>query len=336
MIRNALMPFGVLYGSATAVRNWLYDNNIYKTEGIGKPVISIGNLTVGGTGKTPLAMAIAELILAQGKKPAIVSRGYGGELIGVEQVDIDHHSASSHFGDEPVLMAIRLRNVPVVVGADRVAAAIQAARSSDVVIADDAFQHRRLRRNLDIVVIDASQKLSTLLSLPWGNARESWSGLSRANLVVLSKVNLADGNLVERWRRKLAKLPNLPVVEAVYIADGLSDINGQPWIKPMKSWMAVSGIGQPKPFQRLLIDEMKLSVTKHHWYRDHYAFTEQDIEELAKELSPNMGIVITEKDAVKWRRSRHPVLDRVAVARVKVGWPKGKEALDRALAALPI
>lgn len=323
----------MVYGSATATRNWLYDHGWRKKTAIGKPVISVGNLTVGGTGKTPIAMYVAEFLQSRGLKPAIVSRGYGGEILGVEKVDVENYQASSRYGDEPVLMATHLSNVPVIVGPDRVLAAQKAAEVADVIVADDAFQHRRLVRNLDIVVVDSTQKQWALRSLPWGMARESWTGIGRAGLIILSKTNLADADQVDRWRQQLKEMTSAPVVEAGYKPDGLVDMTGRPWQKSMDSWLAVSGIGQPKPFQRLLIDELKLNVERHYWYRDHHAFTEQDIADLANKLDPNMGIVITEKDAVKWRRSGHSVLDRVAIAKIKLSWPKGKEELDRALVA---
>ena len=178
-----LLPLSVLYAAIMAVRRWSYKTGLLKQHRVAKPVIIVGNLTVGGTGKTPLVVWLAQRLDAQGLKVAIVSRGYGGSGGAPREVS-STKGEWREVGDEPVLLS-RRSGCPVFVSADRVAAATAAVESgSDVIVSDDGLQHLRLARDVEIVVIDGARGLGNQRLLPAGPLRESARRLSSVNLVV--------------------------------------------------------------------------------------------------------------------------------------------------------
>ena len=186
-----LAPFSFLYSQVMALRNLLYDRDVLPTFEVGIPIVSVGNLTLGGTGKTPLICELVAWALENKLHPGVVSRGYRGQVRGVELVT--PNGDPSYFGDEPVMIASRFANVPVYVGADRVAAVKKMIEHQkvDIIFADDAFQHRRLGRKADIVVVDCTEAISNYRVVPVGRARENVRGLDRADFIILNKVNLA-------------------------------------------------------------------------------------------------------------------------------------------------
>ena len=332
-----LKPLGLIYGGAMAWRNQLYDQGVWRAETVNCPVISVGNLTVGGAGKTPVTMAVLEKLLSQNLKPAVVSRGYGRATSGVWQVDLVAPQAAAQFGDEPVLIKSRFHGVPVYVGEKKVKAARLAIAENqlDVILADDAFQHRALARQLDVVVIDSTQGLGSLYPVPWGMAREKSCGLKRAGIVVLNKVNLSSPELLAKWRTWLSQ--NLrstqKVVEAAYQTLPLQGLTG-PQALEAKEWLACAGVARPSSFLHLLRKELKLNITNEIWFRDHHLFTVKDLQKIETKLYSGQGIVITEKEAVKWRSLPSPLLERVAVVSLDLKWTSGEEELDRALTAV--
>ncbi|MCB0357639.1 MAG: tetraacyldisaccharide 4'-kinase, partial [Bdellovibrionales bacterium] len=179
-----------LYSSVLKFRNYSYDNKIFKIHQVTKPVISIGNLTVGGTGKTPIVDHLLYWTRAKGIKAGVVSRGYGGSYDGVKKVPLT--ADPNIYGDEPCMLAMRNIDTPIYVCADRVHAAntLIGNEKVDVVIADDAFQHRRLYRDLDIVVVDLLEPKENYSSLPFGRAREPIQSMKRADVIILNKANL--------------------------------------------------------------------------------------------------------------------------------------------------
>lgn len=332
--RRLLEPLGRLYGEFMNVRNYFYDKGIFAANEAGCPVISVGNLTVGGAGKTPVVMAILKKIIANNKKPAVVSRGYGRSTGGVMKVDFHAIDAATLYGDEPVLIQSVFPEVPVYVGARRIEVAKKALAENqvDVILADDAFQHRSLARRIDIVVIDSTQELKSLNPIPWGMAREKSSALKRATIVILNKVNLAPPDLLQGWQQWLRTQlrADQVLVEAGYRALPLQTLLGVRGFAAQE-WIAVAGIARPEPFLKLLKQELKLKVTTELWFKDHHQFTEQDLKKVEAYLLPGQGVVITEKDAVKWRGLKSGLLEKVAVAGLELEWLKNEEALDHAL-----
>jgi tetraacyldisaccharide 4'-kinase len=312
-----LIPLAWLYSSATRFRNLLFDDQIRQSKKISKPVISIGNLTAGGTGKTPITAFLIEnlsvRLMAGRKTIGIVSRGYGGRERGPVTVAQDGSSDSaSRFGDEPTWLAQQFPQTPVVVGRDRVAACNALLRDHQValIIADDAFQHRRLRRDLDIVLLDATEPRWHYSSLPLGRLRENFTSLERAQVIFLTKVNLAEATQVAWLRERCRQLSGqhfiaefesrilalMPLLGAVRDQDGIVPAS----LRNQKV-MLVSAIGRPTAFRDLFEQEAAMTCVDHLVFADHHAFNQTDCQrmaERARALTIDV-IVITEKDAIK-------------------------------------
>jgi tetraacyldisaccharide 4'-kinase len=176
-------PLSVLYGAVSGARNALYENGLIRAHRLKGPVVSVGNISVGGSGKTPFIIMLGEMLKANGIRFDVLSRGYGRQTTGVKQVD--ESGTAADFGDEPLLIARRLR-VPVVVGESRAAAGQFAERQfgPQLHLLDDGFQHRALHRDFDIVLVSSEDARDKLL--PIGRLREPWSALGRADAIVLT------------------------------------------------------------------------------------------------------------------------------------------------------
>jgi tetraacyldisaccharide 4'-kinase len=245
-------------------------------------VISVGNLTVGGTGKTPLVIALAEAFRERGFRPVILSRGYGRTSRGV----VIDGSNWKETGDEPFLMKRRLRDVHVVVGADRYQAGIAAERNQlgNLFILDDGFQHRRLHRDVDILAIDPVEWAGGETLLPSGSWREPKSAAARAHLACIQEI---EG----------AVFPSLPIpsfrvryeVEGVYSEDTRLDDNRL----KQSSVVAFAGIAKPDRFFSTL-ESIGIQPVKCVPFRDHHDYSKREIENLGGDM-----LVTTEKDAVR-------------------------------------
>ena len=270
-------PLSTIYGSVVAARNALYDRGLLRARRLQGGVVSIGNLSAGGSGKTPFVLLLGELLKARGVKFDVLSRGYGRQSKGVRLVD--PAGLPQEFGDEPLLIARKLQ-VPVIVGEDRYEAG-QFAESkfgAQLHLLDDGFQHRALARDFDIVLVtpqDATDKL-----LPAGRLREPLPSLRRADVVVLASGASAEsfplvGKVVWRVRRGLipTNVPPRPVV--------------------------FCGIARPQNFV-LQLRTANIEPVAEAFYRDHHAYTEKDVRELLelRQRSEAGGFVTTEKDAV--------------------------------------
>jgi len=271
--------FGLLssvFGIGVRSRNALYDRGLFRGRRLRAPVVSVGNLSVGGSGKTPFVILLGELLKARGIECDILSRGYGRQSAGVAIVD--PQGAAREFGDEPLLMARRL-GVPVVVGEDRYQAGLLAEKKfgPQLHILDDGFQHRALARDFDIVLVTPEDVNDRLL--PRGRMREPTSSLRRADAVVLSGATPEsfplDGKRV--WQVSRGILP--------------TDIPPRP--------VAFCGIARPGNFFREL-RMTRVEPVAEASYRDHHAYTERDVQELLELCSSREGggYVTTEKDAI--------------------------------------
>jgi len=272
-----LNPLSAIYGGIVGTRNALYDRGVLRARRLQGPVISVGNLSAGGSGKTPFVMLLGELLKARGIKLDVLSRGYGRQSRGVRLVD--PAGLPQEFGDEPLLIARKLQ-VPVIIGEDRYQAG-QFAESrfgTQLHLLDDGFQHRALARDFDIVLVtppDAGDRL-----LPSGRLREPLSSLRRADAVVLASGASAEsfplaGKLVWRARRGIVtkEVPPRPVV--------------------------FCGIARPQNFV-LQLRAANIEPVAEAFYRDHHAYSDKDVRELLalKQRSDAGGFVTTEKDAV--------------------------------------
>jgi len=289
-----------IFGWAVRTRNLLYDRGVWRARRLAGPVVSVGNLSVGGAGKTPLVILLGELLAARGVRLDVLTRGYGRRSRGVALVDPG--GPASEFGDEPLLIARRLR-VPVIVAEDRYQAGCFAEQrfGPQLHLLDDGFQHRQLARAFDIVLVSPDDLRDRLL--PAGRLRESLASLRRADAVVLDASASAedlplDHQLLWRTRRGIA-LQNVPA-------------------RPV----AFCGIARPRRFfQQLRAAGVELAGEVA--FRDHHAYTEKDLLRLqrTRERIGASGFVTTEKDAI----NLGPALERLQPAAVV---PVTMELLD--------
>ena len=270
-------PLSVIYGGVVRARNKLYDRRVLPARRLQGSVISVGNLSVGGSGKTPFVMLLGELLKARALKFDVLSRGYGRKSRGA--LLVDPAGLPNEFGDEPLLIARKLQ-VPVIVGEDRYDAGRYAESKfgPQLHLLDDGFQHRRLARDFDIVLVTPQDVTDRLL--PVGRLREPLRSLRRADAIALAsgataETFPAEGKLVWRVRRGIAS-QNVPLRPVVFC-----------------------GIARPQNFV-LQLRTANIEPVAEAFYRDHHAYTEKDVRELLvlKQKSEAGGFVTTEKDAV--------------------------------------
>ena len=298
-----------LYGSLVSTRNHLYDGGVLRAHKLAGPVVSVGNLSAGGAGKTPFVILLGELLKQSGVAFNVLSRGYGRQTKGV--LLVDRNGSAAEFGDEPLLIGRRL-GCPVIVGESRYRAGLFAERKfgPQLHILDDGFQHRSLARDLDIVLLTPEDLKDDLL--PKGRLREPLQSLQRANAVVLtgdldaSRLPVS-GNATWRIRRdiQIASAPPRPMV--------------------------FCGIARPQAFVQQLRSKGVVPVAE-TFYRDHHLYSDSDVEDLLRRKAQNRadGFITTEKDAVNLG-SRICNLDPIAFARVTMEIVEPAEAVDTLL-----
>ena len=307
-----------IFDGVTRVRNWLYDRRVLKSYKVGAVVVSIGNISAGGSGKTPLTDLLLQAFEKRGERVAVLSRGYKGiHTEVVEKVDLAfENSPVKRFGDEPVLLAQRNPGVPVFVGRNRLLAARKILEIQPVrfLILDDGFQHRRLFRNLNILVVDATEDPGRWYLLPKGLGREGLYAVKRSDLAILTKTNFVDDQRLIYWKQILSRYgrAELPVWECRYEADGLFELMSQ---KPVEldaihpgDVLLLSGIAKPETFQRLVENELGLKCVQALIYEDHHEFSARDLAKAKKRAQDAnvSAILVTEKDAVKLRTLIQP------------------------------
>jgi tetraacyldisaccharide 4'-kinase len=325
-----LRGVALVYGAGVSLRRLGYDRGLVPIERLPVPVASVGNVTVGGTGKTPTARHVAALLSAAGRRPAIVSRGYGGRHAsgpgrrGIPLVVGDGRSvlaSAADAGDEPVLLAGRA-GVPVVVCPDRVAAGRLAIErfGADSLVLDDGFQHRRLARDLDLVLVDGRRGLGNGRLLPAGPLREPASALARAHVILLTKraksgtrdrFSTTEGAGILSRVRALA--PRAAVFEADYRPVGLRPLapsGGTPLpIAPAgrplegRRVAALSGLADPSSFHDVLA-RLGAREVRPLVFPDHHRYVDADLARIAAAAAEADVLVTTEKDAVKLEPTR--------------------------------
>lgn len=295
----ALLRWGLLlasgpYGLATRFRNMCFDRGWMQSVAAPVPVVSVGNLTVGGTGKTPCVEYVARYYRQHAKRVAILSRGYGTE---------------SGPNDEARVLEENLPDVPHLQGANRAALAEIAVEEleSEILVLDDGFQHRRLQRDLDIVLIDATDPWGQGYLLPRGLLRESRKGLRRAQVVVLTRCDQVEEAGRAKIRQQVASIaPRLPMVETCHRPEDLLNSNGETTeIEELKGRpvAAFCGIGNPEAFRQTLLACGASSVDL-NVFNDHHPYDRSDVEALqhwASRTPADALIVTTQKDLVKLR-----------------------------------
>lgn len=302
-------PLSTIYGSVVRARNALYDRGLLPARRLQGPVVSVGNLSAGGSGKTPFVLLLGELLKGRGIKFDVLSRGYGRKSKGVRLVDPS--GLPREFGDEPLLIARKLQ-VPVIVGESRYDAGhfAESKFGPQFHLLDDGFQHRALARDFDIVLVtpqDANDRL-----LPAGRLREPLGSLRRADAIVLASGASAESFPLEGkvvWRVRRGILPqNVPPRPIVFC-----------------------GIARPQNFV-LQLRAANIEPVAEAFYRDHHSYTEKDIRELLalKQRSEAGGFVTTEKDAVNLG-AYLSALESLSVVPVKMELTGAANAVDTML-----
>jgi tetraacyldisaccharide 4'-kinase len=320
---SALQPLAWLYGSVVRARRSAYESGWLRSVKVGKPVVVVGNLTVGGTGKTPLVIYLAQQLTERGFTVGIVSRGFGARAPGAGEGPhaprpVSTRSRWQEVGDEPLLLLHRAA-CPIIVGRDRVAAAgALVAQGIDVIIADDGLQHLALERDCEIVVIDGARGFGNGRVLPAGPLREPAARLSLADIVVVN-------GTPEHASLRQGVLPAGTLSMRLQLLPAQA-VDGRALSAPLESFQgvalhAVAGIGNPARF----FGELRargLTIIEHP-FPDHHPFTAADLS-----FADELPVLMTEKDAVKCRSFASPRLWYVPVAAV-FSEPEARELLEQ-------
>ncbi|MDP2895289.1 MAG: tetraacyldisaccharide 4'-kinase [bacterium] len=314
-LKCVLWGMSQVYRLGVWLRIRIYEAGLLRRRSLPCPTISVGNITVGGTGKTPFVEALASSLHERGRRVAILSRGYksknspgaaerGGAATRVVSNGEKIFLNALHAGDEPYLLAANLKGVAVSVDKNRFRAG-QAAISdmgADTLILDDGFQHLSLKRDLDIVLIDCTNPFGNGHLLPRGILREPLRALRRADCFVLTKATGVD---TEPLRAKLRELnPQAEIIETIhqplYLEELLSGRREKPEFIRGKAVHAVSGIARPDSFEEA-VERLGGHIARRIRFTDHHRFTEQEIEEILQQASAEhvAAVVTTQKDAVR-------------------------------------
>ncbi len=321
MVKIVLTVLAKIFHGVTLVRNVLYDKGIFKSYTSTIPVVSVGNVTVGGNGKTPLCQYLAADLLQRGYKPVILSRGYGGTVRGPYKVRLTDNP--DLVGDEPLLLA-RTTGVPVYVSKSRVSGVqrIEEEGIGNVIILDDGFQHRALARDFDIVsiFIGSDEGVHTFLSgelLPQGRFREQRErALQRADAIVLSERRVFGvGESLPAVEPSILKIlpAGVPVFRSILESKGVVFAHSDALV-PQGPVLAFAGIASPEGFFDS-VRRLGFTVIEEQSFPDHHKFSLSDITQL-KERAIGRPIVCTEKDLVKIRQIPNVSLEGIAVVLV--------------------
>lgn len=316
------------------LKNLAYDWRLIRPRRVPGPVISVGNLTVGGTGKTPTIESLLHWCLSQGLSPGVVAKGYKGKFVGTKRVIL---GGGEFFGDEPELLAAKFPSVPVYVSKNKSEAAIALVdrEKVDVLLVDDGFQHRKLHRDFDMLVIDPFASQNEWRPLPLGRMREGLNGADRANALIISRSNLlpisswpfAVHHLIASF--KAARKP------VVYVATSIERVfrPSDPAINQQLSGPValLSAIGRPDSFEAV-VTNAKIEYVEHFKFKDHHSYTKKNMSQVIKSAG-GTAILTTEKDFVKIQKLGLN-LDQFFVCSLKNEWAGDVQELYSAISKL--
>lgn len=293
----SLLKFcSIFYGIGSGFKNLLYDKNIIKPKKVDAFVISVGNFTTGGVGKTPVVAEIAKYFVEKGERVAIISRGYGGKLnnkeVHVISDGINLYYKADMAGDEPYWLAVNLNMCAVLTCSNRYKAAEYAIKELGVtkIILDDGFQHRKMARDVDIVLVDSEKMFGNENLLPAGPLREGMEGFKRVSELVIVSKNV-DHTRAEKIAKIMQKKQGIKTTVCKIEPDYAYNIISGEHLQNGTEIIALSAIGQPEQFYKFL--EKDYNIKEKITFDDHHQYTENDIANIAG------TIVTTEKDAVK-------------------------------------
>lgn len=307
--------FSSIYCAGLSGRKFFYKTGIKKTRKLPVKVISIGNLTLGGTGKTPAVIAVAGEAKKTGFRPCVLTRGYKGKVKGPCLAGGDKRAllTASQLGDEAYLIASRLKGVPVVKGNNRFLAGVHAmgelgVNAINMFILDDGFQHRALHRDHDILLIDASNPFGNGRLFPEGILREPVNEIARADTVIITKTNLACGETIKSVKNDVRRFcPEARIFTSFHRPLSLIGLSGNDKdIDSLKGRevYAFSGLAKNSDFVSML-DSHGARIKKFKSFRDHYHYRQQNMDEIKREAE-ELDIITTEKDMVKLKSFNLP------------------------------
>ncbi|MFH1395567.1 MAG: tetraacyldisaccharide 4'-kinase [Candidatus Omnitrophota bacterium] len=314
LIKGVLRVLSWIYYAAVKFVDKSYKAGIRRQIKINVPVISVGNITLGGTGKTPFAIFLAEYCQLKGRNPAILIRGYGK--------------------DENRMLADELADVSIFTGQDRVkTAAAAVSQKKDVIILDDGFQHRRIRRDFNILVLDSVSLFGNKALIPRGILREPVSSLKRADAFVLTKADMIDETRQNAVKGMLTSdFPNIPVALVCHRPLSFTDVTGASYPVEIVNGLRIavfSGIGDPDYFAFLLKKQGAVIAFRRD-YPDHYQYTQKDVDKIYSEICDKkvQKVIVTAKDYVKLKSLDLSYLeDKVFILKIGIDFIDGKEGL---------
>jgi tetraacyldisaccharide 4'-kinase len=325
-VRTILYAISLLYRLIVNLRNYLYDQQIFREVKLPCPVISVGNITAGGTGKTPCVIRIGQMLQEQGWKPVVLSRGYGGKSSHPVNIVSDGKNillSGKIAGDEPLLIARSLPGIPVIIGHKRIVTGRAAIDSfgADVLICDDAFQHRQIFRDINLVLLDSRAPLGNGHMLPRGSLREPASSLGRADAFILTRTTeeMAANAIAGRMPFETGNIPlfssiHRPVdaVKGDYSKTlPLSELQG-------KKVCAFSGIARPDSFEKAIRDA-GAEITSLEIFPDHHRYSQKELESIRGNSAKSGAdlILTTEKDGMRLQESAEFLKD-IYLLRIKL------------------
>lgn len=340
LIRKFLLPLSPIYGLIMQIRNKMYDTNMLMSYQADIPVVSVGNISTGGTGKTPIAEYLLSVCRDLGVRAAYLSRGYGRKSKGYLRVDPQMGNVKM-FGDEALQVASKFPTMAIAVCEDR-KTGIKRLKEDfrpDIVILDDAFQHRRVKRDLDIVVIDANRLPNYDKVLPAGNLREFKSGLKRADLLVINKITQEEQ--IHQIAKRLEPYTPKSIAYCKPCPSGVYKFSGELMIPNKdlagKSAIVFSGIGNNVFFQQQL-KNMEIDILATKKYSDHYPYKKKDISfliQLYREHKKEGSLLLTtEKDFFRMKDLfDFETFPDVPFAYIPIGlkWFRGEENVREAI-----
>lgn len=291
-------------------RNWLYDKKIFAVVKLPCPVISVGNITAGGTGKTPCVIMMARMLQSHGFKPAILSRGYGGSSTKSVNIVADGKNIlldSKTAGDEPFLMAQSLRSIPIIVGPQRIKTGKTAINrfGANVLICDDAMQHRQIFRDINLVLLDSQDPLGNGHILPRGKLREPIAGLKRASAFLLTRND--ETPKTDSINKKLSQIGNIPVFTSIHkLKDVIKGDYSDKWpIADLKGKKvcAFCGIAKPDSFKKSLL-AAQAHILSFDTFPDHHNYSRAELEIIKNKFYKNKAdlIITTQKDGMRLQK----------------------------------
>ena len=335
--RIFLFPLALFYWGIIFWRNLFYNIGVFVSRSLPCKVISIGNITIGGTGKTPAVIYFAKLLNNHGKSVAVLSRGYGRSTTGTVVVSTGGKNIESweKVGEEAVLLAEKLPEIPLVVDENRYRGGIYIVKyfNPDVIILDDGFQHRTLDRDLDIALLNSNQAGIAYKLLPYGLLREPWHHLKRADITILTKTNIKRPSHFIHNKLKSLKIVsyNSKIVSSESLIGAKGSIISINAIQNERS-IAVSGIGDSRGFE-LLLEKLGLNILEHISFNDHHHYGKPDLITIKTMMDKKEAkfVVTTEKDLIKLRTIKHEICEKVFALPIRFSLSKNgqREILNK-------